>query len=121
MADQFHGRATRYFINYSIDLKTISIDKASDDRHIDLELVAIAYNADGRVLNVSDNPIKLSWHASDDKALLQHGLPTRQEIDIPAGEVYLRLGVYDLANQYLGTMEVPLKVALASSPAPLHR
>lgn len=118
MADQMHGRATRYFIDYDLDLKTISVDKVSDQRHIDLELVAIAYGADGRALNISDNPIKLSWLASDDKALLQHGLPARQEIDIPAGEVYLRLCVYDLANQYLGTMEVPLKVAVVKVQLP---
>jgi hypothetical protein len=43
--------------------------------------------------------------------IMQTGLPLHQEIDIPNGEVYLRLGVHDLATDRVGSIEIPLRVS----------
>ena len=36
------------------------------------------------------------------------GIRIHQEIDAPAGDVYLRLGVRDASSGRLGTVEIPL-------------
>jgi hypothetical protein len=38
-------------------------------------------------------------------------LRLHQEIDLPAGKVYLRIGVRDLMSGRIGTLEIPLTVA----------
>jgi hypothetical protein len=43
------------------------------------------------------------------------GLQLHKEIDVPAGEIYLRTGIYDLNASTAGTLGVPL------SPVPFAR
>jgi hypothetical protein len=42
---------------------------------------------------------------------MQTGLPQHQEIDVPTGEVYLRIGVHDLTTDRIGSIEIPLPVS----------
>jgi hypothetical protein len=37
------------------------------------------------------------------------GLQVHQEIDVPAGEIYLRTGVYDLNSGKAGTLGIALR------------
>lgn len=43
------------------------------------------------------------------------GLQIHKEIDLPAGEVYLRTGIYDLESSNSGTREVPLSMFTSST------
>ena len=43
------------------------------------------------------------------------GLQIHKEIDSPAGDVYLRTGIYDLKSSNSGTREVPLSVFTSST------
>lgn len=41
-----------------------------------------------------------------------------QKIDVPQGDVYLRTGIYDLATNKAGTLEIPLeKMVVAKNQA----
>ena len=40
---------------------------------------------------------------------LKAGLRIHEELDVPAGEVFLRTGLYDPASGNIGTLEIPLK------------
>jgi hypothetical protein len=42
---------------------------------------------------------------------MQTGLPLHPEIDVPTGEVYLRIGVLDLSTDRIGSIEIPLQVS----------
>jgi hypothetical protein len=52
--------------------------------------------------------------------LLRVGLQMHKEIEIPAGYVYLRAGIYDLISSNAGTLGIPLSVlsTAASTPTP---
>jgi hypothetical protein len=53
----------------------------------------------------------LNLQSAQYEQIMQTGLPLHQEIDIPTGEVYLRLGVHDLATDRVGSIEIPLRVS----------
>jgi len=38
----------------------------------------------------------------------QIGLQIREEIDVPAGGLYLRTGIYDVGSNKAGTLGIPL-------------
>jgi hypothetical protein len=40
---------------------------------------------------------------------MQAGLPVHEQIDVPAGTVYLKMGVHDLLSGRIGTVEIPLR------------
>jgi hypothetical protein len=42
---------------------------------------------------------------------MQTGVPMHQEIDLPAGCIYLRIVVCNLDSSRVGAMEIPLTVA----------
>ena len=43
------------------------------------------------------------------EAVWAAGLQLHEEIDVPAGEVYLRTGVFDLESGNCGTLGIPLR------------
>ena len=45
--------------------------------------------------------------------MLAAGLPFGMEIDVPASDLYLRSGVYDLGSSQAGTLEIPLAAVVA--------
>ena len=38
------------------------------------------------------------------------GMQIHQQIDLPAGEVYLRATIHDLVSDHVGAVEIPLMV-----------
>lgn len=100
---------TRYCVDYAITMREIDAELASDRLyHSGLELLAIAYDPDGKVLNLVDHPFQLNLKPEEYDKLLHDGLQLHEEIDVPSGEVYLRLAVHDLMTDHLGSLEVPL-------------
>jgi hypothetical protein len=45
---------------------------------------------------------------------LRLGIPVHQEIDLPAGDVYVRIGVRDATSGRLGTVEIPIRQGIGS-------
>ena len=69
-----------------------------------MELTAVAYDVEGIRENYADGGFAV------DGAPGQH-LRLHQEIDLPAGKTYLRIGVHDLMSGRIGTLEIPLTVS----------
>ena len=46
--------------------------------------------------------------------MLQHGLTVNQNIEVPLGRGYLRVGVHDLQSDKVGAVEIPLIVTPAA-------
>jgi hypothetical protein len=105
----------RYSIDFLADMHRVSADLAEDGRrYATLEFIAIAYDADGKMLNYSDRTFKRAIGPAKYGELLQAGWPMHQELDLPSGDIYLRLGVRDMTTGWLGSLEVPLKVAVSN-------
>jgi VWFA-related protein len=106
------NRAARYSIDYAAVLGTIGLTQSAPGTwqgHV--AALAIAYDHDGNRVNwaVNDLPLNLD-QASTDRAA-HSGLQIHQVLDLPAGDVFLRVGIYDPTSGHFGTFEVPLHVA----------
>ncbi|HXJ91062.1 MAG TPA: VWA domain-containing protein [Candidatus Binatia bacterium] len=112
---QMKGPLTRYGVDFAVTPGDLRLDKSSDDIHQgDIEVMLIAYDSEGKPLNlvVARSEIRIS--AKDYPKVLQGGLQMHKEIDIPNGNIFLRTGIYDLKSGQAGTLGVPLHVGTFS-------
>ena len=110
MADRLHGSLRRYWIDYAADMHQVAATIGADGLyHSSLEFVALAYDQDGKILNVANHTFKMNLQSAQYERVMQSGLPVHQEIDVPPGDVYLRLAVHDLATDRVGSIEIPLR------------
>jgi VWFA-related protein len=111
MGEKLRGAVKRYWIDYAADVHQLAVSLGSDGlHHLSVEFVAIAYDRDGKILNVVNRTFKLNLQSEQYDRIMRTGLPLHQELDVPAGEVYLRIGVHDLSTDRIGSMEIPLRV-----------
>jgi hypothetical protein len=104
--------AARYAIGYTADLGTIGLAQNSSGAwqgHV--EALAIAYDHDGKRLNWTTNDVPIALDQAAREADSRDGLAIHQVLDLPAGEVYLRVGLYDRSSGRFGSLEIPLHVA----------
>jgi VWFA-related protein len=112
MANKLLGTIKRYWIDYAVDMHQVAANVGSDGlHHFSVEFVAIAYDHDGKILNVANRAFKLNLQSAQYDRVMQTGLPLHQEIDAPMGEIYLRIAVRDLSTDRVGSLELPLRAA----------
>ncbi|HVT96679.1 MAG TPA: VWA domain-containing protein [Acidobacteriaceae bacterium] len=100
---------TRYFIDYSIDLHELELKDLPDGRHqAELEITQALYDATGKRLNATDAGLEVTMTPEQMTRDLKSGVHVRQEIDVPADNVSLHLGVRDAASGRIGTIQVPV-------------
>jgi VWFA-related protein len=116
LSPRLKGPVERYALDYAADLHNVSITENSDGlNHAALEFVAVAYDRDGARLNYIDKAFTVNLNEVQYKLALQKGLQIHQQIDLPAGEVYLRAAIHDLTSDRVGSVEIPL---IVKSPQP---
>ncbi|SEG59176.1 VWFA-related domain-containing protein [Bryocella elongata] len=103
------GEGRRYRIEYSTDLSNLTITSGEDGKHMaHVEFLALAYDAQGRVLRSYSRPLHMTWTAEQFSTAVQHGARYAQEINLPGdGAITLRLFVHDLTSDHLGSLDVP--------------
>ncbi len=99
---------TRFSADFIIPIDSLGFEMTNDGvRHGSLELALVAYDHNGNPLNWLFRSIKTSLKPEVYPAVEKNGAQFHQEIDIPAGENYLRAGIYDLQSDKTGTLEIP--------------
>jgi VWFA-related protein len=117
MADKLPAAVKRYWIDYAADMHQVAVSSGSDGlHHLSMEFIAIAYDRDGKILNAVNRAFKLNLQPAQFDRVMQTGLPLHQELDVPTGEVYLRIAIHDLATDRIGAMEIPLRVTTKAKP-----
>jgi VWFA-related protein len=111
------GPKRKYALDFAISTEDVSLSTTPDGvRHGTVEYEAIAYDADGNVLN----GIRGAMVSNLKPAAFQHvsvsGIPLRQTMDLPMGAVFLRVGVHDPATGKVGSLEIPLRVTSPQQP-----
>jgi hypothetical protein len=71
----------------------------------------VVYDLEGKPLNYVTGKFEIVLQAKEYEEMEKIGLQLRQEIDVPAGNVYLRTGIYDLGSSVAGTLGIPLSAA----------
>jgi hypothetical protein len=109
LASRLKGPVRQYVIDYNIDLHGISISSTPDQTfHAALEVIAVVYDKNGRIVNVVDQPFRLNMQPADYEKVSRMGLTLHQEIAGSDAQTYLRLAVHDLVTNRLGSLEVSL-------------
>ncbi len=110
MAAQLKGPVKRYLIDYKADMHRVSFSNSDDHMsRAAMEVLAIAYDANGKALNIAGRAFQLNLHPAEYEQVLKTGLTVHQEIDVPTGQTYLRMVMHDLITDQIGSLEIPLK------------
>jgi len=100
---------TRYDVNFAVALPDITMgSEANGMRSGNIEIMLVAFGANGDILNFVKKRSNLKMEPKMYEATQQVGMQVHEEIDVPAGESYLRVGIYDLNSGKCGTVGAAL-------------
>jgi VWFA-related protein len=103
---------TRYGFQYAFPGRQIAFTTAPDGtRHGSLEFDLAAYDGDGNVVTSLRQAIQLNLTADQVRELATSPFRYFQQLDLPPGALFLRVGVLDRTSNKVGTLEIPVTVA----------
>lgn len=109
---------TRYEVEFAVSLPDITMTtEPNGTRRGQIEVMLIAFDQDGKILNILKRRNKLTMDYKTYAATKSVGLQIREEIDVPPGEVYMRAGIFDLNSGNCGTVGIPLGTVATSQAA----
>ena len=110
------GTTETYALDCTVDASTVAFTKTKDDKYLpNLAFTLLAYDADGKLLNAETGMFAQPLTEAQYQAVLKHGLTVRQQMEMPLGQVFLRVGVHDLEKDKVGATEMQLTVARESA------
>jgi len=107
--------------------KTVRIDYAinphdvifagtpEDTRHVTLDLMAVAWDKEGKDAGHSSDRIDSSVPTKAYEEVMRSYIPAHQELELKPGTYTLRLGVVDRSSRKIGTLDVPLTITAPQS------
>jgi VWFA-related protein len=109
MSAKLPASKQRYVVDMRVDVGTLRFDTDSDGvRQAKVEMTMIAYDADGKRVNLVDQAFPLKLTEAEYKQLRAPGLAIRSLIDVPAGPATLRIAVRQVVPERIGSFEVAL-------------
>ena len=98
-------------IDYAIDPQDVSfVDTPEKQKHVAIDLMAVAWDKDGKSAGESSDKIDTSVSLSSYENAMRSYIPGHQELEVRPGNYTLRLGVVDRNSRRIGTVDVPLTV-----------
>lgn len=109
---KLRGPLVRYEIDYFVAGGALALagDSAQDDHRGALDFSAVAYDAYGRVLSTSRQLAKFNVPSAKLQSFREDLVSYHQQLDLPAGLVFLRVGVHDQTSDQAGSKEILLNV-----------
>jgi VWFA-related protein len=102
---------TRYELLYEITAQQIAFASGVDNvYHGALEFDIAVYDADAKLVTSLGQTVKMPLDDFGYQQFMQQPFRFRQQIDLPAGQLFVRVGVLDHTSNKVGTLEIPLKV-----------
>ncbi|MBZ5679135.1 MAG: VWA domain-containing protein [Acidobacteriia bacterium] len=100
-----------YSIDYAVTPADLRFNAMPDGTYHDvLNFMVTAFHEDGRLAASQISQVAADLKPAVFQDLLLGGVRMHQEIDVPAKSAVMRLGVEDVANSHIGTIEIPLPV-----------
>lgn len=101
---------TAYAVYYSVPLDALTLEKVNGKTQISVGAAILAFNRYGRLTGSVAQ--KLTFDLNEEK--LKENATAKfafdQQINLPKGEDYLYIALWDLTNGRLGTLQLPLDV-----------
>jgi VWFA-related protein len=102
---------TRFGFQYVMPGRQIAFtDGPNGTRKGSLEFDIAAYDADGKLVNSLGQSIQLPLTADQAQQLAKGPFRFFQQLDLPAGQFFVRIGVLDRTSNKVGTLEIPVTV-----------
>jgi VWFA-related protein len=106
------GPLHRYIVDLKVDPHWLSYESTPDGaRKASVEFVLVAYDSESRRVNYVDRGFQLNIKPDQYYRVMSSSIPARLAIDLPPGQIALRIAVHDLSAGHAGSLEVPLLVA----------
>jgi VWFA-related protein len=103
------GPVTRYRVDFSIPLSELKLTgDTGGTMHGAVQLMLVAYQKNGYPLNLVESKNEFSLKREMYESARNVNIHAQQELDVPTGDVYLRVGLFEQASGHVGTIEVPL-------------
>jgi VWFA-related protein len=110
-SQQNNAKSQRYALDYGIPANRLGYQLTpTGERDLHLELIAMAYNLDGKKIGSVDQNAVLKLTPDLYEKTQEYGILLHQELDLPLGDAVLRIVVRDLDGKRLGALEVPVVV-----------
>ncbi|MDP9039763.1 MAG: VWA domain-containing protein [Acidobacteriota bacterium] len=106
-------RLLRYAFRYVVPSEQIRFDEGPGAVHRgSIEFDIAVYNADDRLLTGLSQTLTLPMSAATYGQMVANHSPVHfvQQIDVPEGQLFVRVGVLDPGTDKYGTLELPLRV-----------
>jgi VWFA-related protein len=101
----------RYAIDHALTFSDLHFTPAPDGVYHDmLNFMVTTFDEDGKVMASQLAQTAANFKPEAVKDAMLGGLRMHQEIDVPVKSVTMRLGVEDVSNGHIGTLEIPLPV-----------
>jgi len=111
MSATLKGPVHRYIMDLTIDPRSITYEETPDGTHkAEIEFVMAAYDTDTTRVNYLDSSVQLNLRDQHYARIMATGIPVRLALDLPAGQISLRIAVRDLAASRAGSLEIPVAV-----------
>jgi hypothetical protein len=114
MSAALKGRTQRTIVDISLDPHNLAFEESPDGmRKAQIEFTLVAYDANGKRVNYSDQGAIFNLNSEAYARMLDTNtkIPHRIALDLPAGQMFLRIMVYDLAAARVGSLEMPVTIA----------
>jgi hypothetical protein len=87
------------------------VDGGDGRRKASIEFVIEAYDGGGKTLNILAQTARLTLRPDDVARFMQRPLKVPLQFDLPSGNIFVRVGVMDMASEKMGTLEIAESVA----------
>ena len=99
----------RFIVDFWIDPRGLDHKTMPDgSQQSQVELTEVAYDVGGIRVNYVDQALGVTQTREQAARSLEAGLPLHAQIDLPAQNTYLRVGVHDMLSGRIGTLEIPV-------------
>ena len=100
----------RYDLQYVLYPDEITVADAGGAHKANVRFDAAVYDAEGKRLNVFTQTLNVTLKPDEVPRITKTPFRFSQQLDLPPGKLFLRVGILDGTTQKLGTLEIPLTV-----------
>lgn len=114
MSTALKGRTQRTIVDITLDPHNLAFEESPDGmRKAQIEFTLVAYDTNGKRINFIDQDTTLNLNSEDYARMLNSNakIPHRIAVDLPTGQAFLRIVLYDLAAAGVGSSEMPATIA----------
>jgi hypothetical protein len=102
---------TRFGLLFALPVGQIAFKPgAGGTRSGALTFDVAAYDSDGKLVSSLGQTYQLPLSADEYQQFIQTPFLYYQQIDLPPGQIFLRIGILDTVSNKVGTLEIPLTV-----------